>query len=83
MLAPKVKSRRPFPALVGERVGLLLVSGDSVLVSLRKDIVALAARHAVTALYHRREFTVAGGLMSFGPSLSEAFTKLATISVAS
>jgi putative ABC transport system substrate-binding protein len=62
-----------FSTLVGERVGLLLVSGDSVLVSLRKDIVALAARHAVTALYHRREFTVAGGLMSFGPSLSEAY----------
>ena len=65
-----------FSTLLGERVGLLLVSGDSVLVSLRNEIVALAARHAVPALYHRREFTLAGGLMSFGPSLAEAYFQI-------
>ena len=62
-----------FSTIVKERVALLLVSGDSVLVSLRNEIVALAARHAVPALYHRREFTLAGGLMGFGPSLPEAY----------
>ena len=62
-----------FSTLVKEGAGLLLVSGDSVLVSLRNEIVALAARHAVPALYHRREFTLGGGLMSLGPSLPEAY----------
>jgi putative ABC transport system substrate-binding protein len=65
-----------FARLVQERVGLLLVSGDSVLVSLRDEIVTLAARLAIPSLYHRREFTVLGGLMSYGPSLGEAFYQI-------
>ena len=62
-----------FAKLVEERAGSILVSGDSFLVSKRDQIVALAARHAVPALYHRREFTVIGGLMSYGPSLPEVY----------
>ena len=62
-----------FVTLVEERAGSLLVSGDSFLVSKRDQLVALAARHAVPALYHRREFVVAGGLISYGPSLPEAY----------
>jgi ABC-type uncharacterized transport system substrate-binding protein len=62
-----------FVTLVEERAGSLLVSGDSFLVAQRSQLVALAARHAVPALYHRREFTAAGGLMSYGPSLPEAY----------
>jgi putative ABC transport system substrate-binding protein len=58
---------------VEERAGSLLVSGDSFLVSQRDQLVALAARHAVPALYHRREFTAIGGLMSYGPSLPEVY----------
>jgi putative ABC transport system substrate-binding protein len=62
-----------FVTLVEERAGSLLVSGDSFLVSKRDQIVVLAARHAVPALYHRREFTAIGGLMSYGPSLPEVY----------
>ena len=62
-----------FVTLVEERAGSLLVSGDSFLVSKRDQIVALAARHVVPTLYHRREFTAVGGLMSYGPSLSEVY----------
>ena len=62
-----------FVTLVQERAGSLLVSGDSFLVSKRHQLVALAARHAVPALYHRREFTAIGGLMSYGPSLPEVY----------
>ena len=62
-----------FGTLVQERAGALVVSGDSFLVSQRDQIVALTARHAVPALYHRREFTVVGGLMSYGPSLPEVY----------
>jgi ABC-type uncharacterized transport system substrate-binding protein len=62
-----------FFALVEERAGALLVSGDSFFVSRRDQLVKLAARHAVPALYHRREFTAIGGLMSYGPSLPEVY----------
>jgi putative tryptophan/tyrosine transport system substrate-binding protein len=62
-----------FVTLVEKRAGSLLVTGDSFLVSQRDQIVALAARHAVPALYHRREFTAIGGLMSYGPSLPEVY----------
>ena len=49
------------------------MTGNSFLVSQRDQIVALAARHAVPALYHRREFTAIGELMSYGPSLPEVY----------
>ena len=52
---------------------MLLMSADSFLVVQRDQIVALAARHAVPALYPRREFTAVSGLMSYGPSLPEAY----------
>jgi putative tryptophan/tyrosine transport system substrate-binding protein len=62
-----------FATLAQERVRLLLVSGDSFLVAQREQLVALAARYGVPTLYHRREFTGIGGLMSYGPPLSEAY----------
>jgi putative tryptophan/tyrosine transport system substrate-binding protein len=62
-----------FVTIAEERIRLLLVSGDSFLVAQREQLVALAARHAVPTLYHRREFTGVGGLMSYGPPLSEAY----------
>src|SRR3984893_10473179 len=62
-----------FATLVEERAGSLLVSGDSFLVSKRDELVALAARNAVPALYPRREFTDIGGLVSYGPGLPEVY----------
>jgi putative ABC transport system substrate-binding protein len=62
-----------FVTLAEDRIRLLLVSGDSFLVAQREQLVALAARHAVPTLYHRREFTAVGGLMSYGPPLTEAY----------
>ena len=62
-----------FATLAEERVRLLLVSGDSFLVAQRDQLVGLAAQHVVPTLYHRREFTAVGGLMSYGPSLPEAY----------
>lgn len=60
-----------------------MTSGDSFLVSQRGKQVALAAQHDVPALYHRRVCTAIGGLMSYGPSLAEDITKLATAPAAS
>ena len=62
-----------FATIAEERARLLLVSGDSFLVAQREQLVTLAARHAVPTLYHGREFTTIGGLMSYGPPLSEAY----------
>jgi len=62
-----------FSALAGMRAGGCLIVGDSILLSLRNHIVALATRHAVPALYSRREYVEVGGLMSYGASLTEAY----------
>ena len=52
--------------------GALLVSADLFLYSQRKQIVALAAKHALPTIYAWRENVTTGGLMSYGPSLFEA-----------
>ena len=62
-----------FSALAGMHAGGFLIVGDSILLSLRNHIVALATRHAVPALYSRREYVEVGGLMSYGASLTEAY----------
>ena len=55
------------------RPGALLVEADIFFNARREQFVALAARHAVPAMYEGREFVAAGGLMSYGASLSEAW----------
>jgi ABC-type uncharacterized transport system substrate-binding protein len=59
--------------MVQLRVGALLINVDPFFIGRREQIVALAARHAIPAIYDRREFPVAGGLMSYGTSEVEAF----------
>ena len=57
-----------FATLVEKRADALLVGPDALFVSLRVQIAALAARHAVPAIYPFRDDAEAGGLMSYGPS---------------
>jgi putative ABC transport system substrate-binding protein len=54
-------------------VGALLVGNDAFFNSRREKLVALAARHALPTIYSFREFATAGGLMSYAPSLVEAY----------
>jgi putative tryptophan/tyrosine transport system substrate-binding protein len=62
-----------FAALVQLRASALAVGGDAFLNSRREQLVALAARHGVPAVYPWPEYVTAGGLMSYGPSLIDAY----------
>jgi ABC-type uncharacterized transport system substrate-binding protein len=62
-----------FGTLVELRAGALVVSVDPFLSNQRAQIVALAARHAVPAIYGLREFATSGGLMSYGNDLADAY----------
>jgi len=62
-----------FTTLVQQRVSSRLVAGDLFLNNHREQIIALAARHAVPVLYPWREATLAGGLMSYGADIQDAF----------
>src|SRR4029453_5979633 len=62
-----------FTSIVGRGAKALLVGTGPLLTSNRERVVALAARHAIPAVYALREFVVVGGLMSYGASIAEAY----------
>jgi ABC-type uncharacterized transport system substrate-binding protein len=61
-----------FEIFVQMRPAALLVAADPFFDGRREQIVALAARHSIPAIYEDRDFSVAGGLMSYGASFSDA-----------
>jgi len=62
-----------FATLDQQRVGALIVAPDAFFDSQRDHIVELVARHAIPAIYERREGAMAGGLMSYGANVADAY----------
>jgi putative ABC transport system substrate-binding protein len=64
-----------FAGLVRERAGALVVGAGAFLLSRRAQIIALAARHAIPAIYGFREYSADGGLISYGNDIPDAFRR--------
>jgi putative ABC transport system substrate-binding protein len=62
-----------FATLARQRADALVLAADPFFTARRNRIVALAARHAIPAIYDLREWTAAGGLISYGTDLADAF----------
>ncbi|HKD36602.1 MAG TPA: ABC transporter substrate-binding protein, partial [Pirellulales bacterium] len=62
-----------FATFAKRHVDAFLISPEALFVARRAQILTLAARHAVPAIYHRREFVEAGGLMSYGSNFADQF----------
>jgi putative ABC transport system substrate-binding protein len=65
-----------FTTLVEQRVEALLIVGNALFTGQRYRLVAVAARYALPTIYPLREFVAAGGLMSYGGSLTDAYRKV-------
>ena len=65
-----------FDTFAHERPDALFVAPGPFFLSRRVQLVHLASRHAVPATYELREFTEAGGLMSYGPSVTDALRQV-------
>jgi len=62
--------------LVRQGAGALLVCASPFFASRRQQLVVLAARHAVPAIYEWREYAAAGGLMSYGTNLNDSYRQM-------
>jgi putative tryptophan/tyrosine transport system substrate-binding protein len=68
-----------FGSIVKQGAGALVVQNDPFFDSQRDRLIALAAQYSVPAIYHIREYPAAGGLMSYGASLLDAYRQVGAI----
>ena len=62
-----------FAVMAREGTDALIVLGDTLTILHRQQLVSLAMKYRLTAIYAYREFAASGGLMSYGPDLTEMF----------
>jgi putative tryptophan/tyrosine transport system substrate-binding protein len=62
-----------FASMAQQRIGALVGASDPFFFNRREQIVSLAARHRISAVYYLRDFAHAGGLMSYGNSLTDMY----------
>jgi len=65
-----------FATFAQERPDVLFIGGDTLFNSRRVQLAHLATRHAVPAIYAQREYVEAGGLISYGTNLADAFRQV-------
>ncbi len=65
-----------FPTIAREQAGAIVIGSDSVFRNNANQLVALAARYRVPAIYWNRAAAAAGGLMSYGPDTADQFRQL-------
>ena len=65
-----------FAALVQKRVSALVLTPDNLFFGRRAQVVTLAARRGIPAIYPSREWVQVGGLMSYGPDLAEMWRQV-------
>jgi putative ABC transport system substrate-binding protein len=68
-----------FSKLVELRAGGLVIAGDALFTGHNDQLAALTVNHAMSAIYQRREFAAAGGLMSYGSSLADTHRLVGTL----
>jgi putative tryptophan/tyrosine transport system substrate-binding protein len=66
----------PFTTLVQQHADALVVGNDPFFINWREKIIALAARYAVPTIYGFRDYAVAGGLMTYGPLVPDAYRQV-------
>jgi putative tryptophan/tyrosine transport system substrate-binding protein len=67
-----------FATIVEQRNGALIIGTDPFLLGQRDQLVRLASRHGVPTIYFTREFVDAGGLVSYGPSITNGYRQAGT-----
>jgi putative tryptophan/tyrosine transport system substrate-binding protein len=65
-----------FATLIQQQSGAILISGDALFTGDRARLIALAERYAVPTMFFAREFVTAGGLLSYGASISIAYRQV-------
>ena len=67
-----------FATFADQHIGALMTGADALIFAQRRQLATLAARHAVPTVFAYREAVEAGGLMSYGPSIPDAFRIVGT-----
>jgi putative tryptophan/tyrosine transport system substrate-binding protein len=62
-----------FATFAQQQVGAVVIGSDPFLITRREQIISLAARHRMPGIYAQRDYVAAGGLMSYGNSVTEAY----------